>query len=108
MLARTIEGPLALMVTCDTVKSVTFLSLLSQTPVSRLRLLMQVKERRFRASSEGKWIGEMGQLMKLKEVKVERDLRAVTERATSSEQLARVRESRCLKGLEESQMVVEL
>lgn len=46
--------------------------------------------------------------MKLKEVKVERDLRAVRERATSSEQLARVRESMCLKGLEESQTMAEV
>lgn len=46
--------------------------------------------------------------MKRKEVNVERDLRAVDDNETSSEQLAKVREMRCLKGFEESQMVVEL
>lgn len=69
---------------------------------------MQVKDLRFEASSEGKWIGEMGQFTKLREVKVERDLRAVRDKATSSEQSERLREMRCLKGLEESQIVVEL
>lgn len=69
---------------------------------------MQVKERRFEASWEGRRMGETGQLMKRKEVNVERDLRAVDDNETSSEQLAKVREMRCLKGLEESQMVVEL
>lgn len=59
-------------------------------------------------SSEGKRIGEMGQLIKCREVKVERDLSAVRDKATSSEQLASVREMRCLKGLDLSQTVVEL
>lgn len=53
-------------------------------------------------------MGEMGQSINLKEVKVERVFRAVRDRATSSEQLANVREMRCLKGLAESQIVVEL
>lgn len=108
MLPRIIAGPLALTVTWETVKSVTFPNRLSQTPVSFFRLLMHVKERRFEVSSEGKRIGEMGQSINWKDVKVERDLRVVIDKATSSEQLANVREMTCLKGLEESQMVVEL
>ncbi|KAM2043217.1 hypothetical protein ACFXTI_036517 [Malus domestica] len=48
----------------------------------------------------------MGQLRNWRDWRVERDLRAVKERATSSEQLARRRERRWRKGLEESQMVV--
>lgn len=68
---------------------------------------MQVKEWRLEARSEGKRMGEMGQLMKLREVRVERDLRAVRDRATSSEQLESVREMRWRKGVEESQVVVE-
>lgn len=67
---------------------------------------MQVNECRFEVSSEGKWMGEMGQLMKLREVRVERDLRAVRDKATSSEQLESVRERRWRKGLPESQVVV--
>lgn len=53
-------------------------------------------------------MGEMGQSINLKVVKVERVFRAVRDRATSSEQLAKVREMRFLKGLEESQIMVEL
>ncbi|KAF5474554.1 hypothetical protein F2P56_006444 [Juglans regia] len=61
------------------------------------------------ASSEGKRMGEMGQLRKEREWREERDLRAVKERATSSaEQLERERERRWRKGLEESQRRVAL
>lgn len=51
---RMMEGPLAFMVTPETVKSVRFCKRLRKTPVSFLRLLMQEKERRLEESSEGK------------------------------------------------------
>lgn len=47
----------------------------------------------------------MGQLMRFREVRVERDLRAVKERERWEVQLERVREMRWRKGLEESQSV---
>lgn len=50
-------------------------------------------------------MGEMGQLMNWMVLRVERDLRAVRDKVTSSEQLERVRERRWRKGLEESQVV---
>lgn len=108
MLLRIMAGPLAVMETCDTVKSVRFWRRLSQTPVSFLRLLMAVKERRFDESSEGKRMGEMGQSRNTKSFKVDSDLSAVSDNATSSEQLAILREIRWRKGLEPSQRVVEL
>lgn len=43
---------------------------------------MQVNVLRDEISWGGKWIGEMGQLMRLREVRVESDLRAVKERET--------------------------
>lgn len=56
---------------------------------------MAENERRLRARSEGKRMGETGQLTKERDWRVERDLRAVKERATeSAEQLARRREMR--------------
>lgn len=100
------EGPLAVMLTPETVKSVRFCSRLSQTPVSFFRLLMQVKEWRFEVSSEGNRIRETGQLMKFRDLRVERDWRAVKDKATSSEQLESVRERRWRKGEEASQVVV--
>ncbi|KAK6917708.1 hypothetical protein RJ641_018459 [Dillenia turbinata] len=54
ILPRMIEGPLAFTVTPETVSSVKFAKFLSQTPVSFLRLLMQVKDLREATSSEGK------------------------------------------------------
>ncbi|CAK9148107.1 unnamed protein product [Ilex paraguariensis] len=100
-----IEGPLAFTVTPETVKSVRFCNRLSQTPVSLLRLLVQVKDRKLEVSSGGKRIGEMGQLMNFKSLREERDLRAVMDNATSSEHFERRRETRWRKGLEESQVV---
>jgi hypothetical protein len=77
--------------------------------VSVLREWTQVKDRREEESSEGKRMGEMGQLRKEREWREERDLRAVKERATSfGEQLARERERRWRKGFEESQTRVAL
>nr|GLL21657.1 hypothetical protein Pyn_12580 [Ipomoea trifida] len=69
---------------------------------------MAVNDRRYDASSEGKQIGEMGQLRNAKSFKVENDLKAVSDNATSSEQLAILRETKWRKGLEPSQTVVEL
>ncbi|PQM41726.1 hypothetical protein Pyn_12580 [Prunus yedoensis var. nudiflora] len=67
---------------------------------------MQVKEWREATRSAGKRIGAMGQLKNWRDWRVERDLRAVKDKATSSEQLARRRERMWRKGLEESQRVV--
>nr|GMD10812.1 uncharacterized protein LOC109162466 [Ipomoea batatas] len=102
------EGPEAVMETWETVKSVRFWRRLSQTPVSFLRLLTAVNDRRFAASSAGKRIGEMGQSRNSKSFKVDNDLRAVSDNATSSEQLAILRETRWRKGVAPSQTVVEL
>ena len=66
---------------------------------------MQVRERRLERRSEGKWTAATGQLMNCKSWREERDLRAVLDKATSSEQLRRRRERRWRKGLEESQSV---
>lgn len=66
---------------------------------------MQVRERRLERRSEGKWTAATGQLMNSKSCRVERDLRAVLDKATSSEQLTRRRERRWRNGLEESQRV---
>lgn len=66
---------------------------------------MQVKERSEVARSEGKRMGEMGQLRNWRDWRVERDLRAVKDKATSSAQLARRREIRWRKGAEVSQRV---
>lgn len=63
MLLRITKGPLALTVTPVTVRSVRLANRESQTPVSRRRLLMEVKERRLAARSGGKWTGATGQLM---------------------------------------------
>lgn len=102
-------GPLALMGTSVTVRSVTLVSLLSHTPVSLVKELVQVKERRLVVSSEGKVTGEReGQLMNWRSWSVERDLRAVMERETSEEQLVRRRERRWRKGLEVSQWTAAL
>ncbi|PQQ21831.1 hypothetical protein Pyn_19869 [Prunus yedoensis var. nudiflora] len=49
---------------------------------------MQVKEWREATRSAGKRIGAMGQLKNWRDWRVERDLRAVKDKATSSEQLA--------------------
>lgn len=89
----TIAGPLAVMLDRETVKSVKFCSLLSQTPVSFLRLLMQVNEWRFEASSGGRRTREMWQLMKLSEVRVESDSRTLRDKGRWPEQLTSVRES---------------
>lgn len=69
---------------------------------------MHVKERREATRSAGKRIGEMGQLMNWRDWSVESDLRAVKDKATSSEQLERRRERRWRKGLDESQRVMLL
>lgn len=66
---------------------------------------MQVKERRLAVNSEGNRTGETGQLMNCRSWREERDLRAVFERETSSEQLMRCKEMRWRKGLELSQRV---
>ena len=66
---------------------------------------MQEKEVRERESSEGKRMGDVWQLVKERERREERDLRAVKERERSVEQLERWREMRWRKGLELSQMV---
>ncbi|CAL1387854.1 unnamed protein product [Linum trigynum] len=50
-------------------------------------------EQRARSRSEGKRIAVMGQSAKERDWRVERDLRAVKERETSSEQLERWRET---------------
>ncbi|KAK9936612.1 hypothetical protein M0R45_013442 [Rubus argutus] len=91
-LPRITKGPLALTWTLETVRSVRFWRRASQTPVSRGRLLTAEKEWREATRSAGKRIGAMGQLRKWRDWRVERDLRAVKDKATSSEQLARVRE----------------
>ena len=66
---------------------------------------MQEKEARERERSEGKRMGDAWQLVKEREWREERDLRAVKERERSEEQLERWREIRWRKGLEVSQMV---
>lgn len=100
-----IDGPLALIVTPETVKSVRFGKRLSQTPVSLRRLLRQVKERRLVEREEGKRTGAVGQLMNWKEVREEREERAVMERERSAEQLESRRERRWRNGLAASQTV---
>lgn len=52
-------------------------------------------------------MGAMGQLRKDRFCRVERDLRAVEESETSSEQLERCRDKRWLKGFEESHWLRE-
>ncbi|KAL6962104.1 hypothetical protein U1Q18_037058 [Sarracenia purpurea var. burkii] len=66
MWVRFKAGPLALTATPETVKSVRFCNRPSQTPVNLLRLLMQVKDWRFGARSEGEWRGLMGELDEFK------------------------------------------
>ena len=66
---------------------------------------MQEKEVRERDRSEGKRMGDAWQLVKEREWREERDLRAVNDRERSEEQLERWREIRWRKGLEVSQMV---
>lgn len=66
---------------------------------------MQVKDRREATRSAGKRMGEMGQSTNSRDLRVERDLRAVNDKATSSEQLARRRNTRWRNGSEESQTV---
>jgi hypothetical protein len=92
--------PEALTGVAETMRSVRLWRWETQKPVSVLREWMQVKDQREEESSGGKRMGEMGQLRK------ERDLRAVKERAASfGEQLVKERERRWRKGLEESQRV---
>lgn len=55
---------------------------------------MQVKERSEAVSSGGKPMGAMGQLTNWRDWRVERDLSAVKDKATSTEQLMRRRERR--------------
>lgn len=107
MLLSIIEGPLAVTLAFETVNSVTFSSLLSQTPVSFFRLLMQVNDRRFKANSVGRRMTGMGQLRKPSEVTVESDLRAVEDKATASEQLKSDSERRWRKGEEKSQVAAK-
>lgn len=77
MCPRMTKGPEALTGTSETVRSVRFSSLESQTPESLWRLLMQVKERREEMSSGGKRMGVTGQFESWRLWRVERDLRAV-------------------------------
>ncbi|CAL1393752.1 unnamed protein product [Linum trigynum] len=79
--------------TSVTVRSVRLTKWESQTPVRCLRECAQVKKRRARARSEGKQIGIMGQSVKERDWRVERDLRAVKERETPLEKLERWRET---------------
>lgn len=74
--------------------------------MSLLKLEMQVKEWRLEVRSDGKWTSLTGQWMKERAVRVERDLRDVTDNERSSEQLERVREVRWRNGVEESHVVV--
>lgn len=67
MLPRMTNGPEALMTVEETVRSVRFWRRESQTPVSLLRELMQVKEWREEERSVGKRMGEMGQWRKERE-----------------------------------------
>ncbi|KAM0972548.1 hypothetical protein ACFX2I_020188 [Malus domestica] len=89
----------------ETMSSVRFWKLASQTQVRRRRKLMQVKEWREATRSAGKPIEAMGQLRDLRDWRVEKDLRAVKEMAMSSEQLVRRMEKKWQNGLEESQRV---
>lgn len=66
---------------------------------------MQEKEVKEKERWEGKRMGEAPQLVKEREWREDRDLRAVNERERSEEQLERWREIRWRKGLELSQMV---
>lgn len=67
MLPRMTKGPEALMTVEEIVRSVRFWRRESQTPVSLLRELMQVKEWREEERSVGKRMGEMGQSRKERE-----------------------------------------
>lgn len=67
MLPRMTNGPEALMTVEETVRSVRFWRRESQTPVSLLRELMQVKEWSEEERSVGKRMGEMGQWRKERE-----------------------------------------
>lgn len=72
------------------------------------RLLIQVKEWREAIRSAGNRIGAAGQSSNSRDWRVERDFSAVKDKATSSEQLARRRETRWRNGVPESQSVALL
>lgn len=66
---------------------------------------MDVKDRRLVEREVGKWTTGTWQSRKVREVRVEREERAVVERERSSEQLVRRRERRWRKGVPASQVV---
>ncbi|KAJ0523931.1 hypothetical protein HanRHA438_Chr10g0475651 [Helianthus annuus] len=97
--------PEDLMVSPEMVRSVRLEKRLRKTPVRCWRELMEVKDRRLVVREVGKWTMGVWQSRKVREVRVEREERAVVERERSSEQLVRRRERRWRKGVALSQVV---
>lgn len=108
MLERMIPGPLAVTGTAERVRSVRLWRRLRKTPVRVLKEWTAEKERRLEAREGGRWkgVGREGQFWKWREVRVEREVRAVVERWREREQLERERERRWRNGEELSQRAV--